>query len=90
MYTDQPSPSHHHPHLACPHCGHNSVVQHGNVYICLNCNFQRNVSEPGATLGLLPALGITVLVWFMVQLAYAPPQTSTPLSPPIDQGEQLL
>lgn len=42
---DVSHPLHPH-HLECPRCGHHSVVvQNGNHYICLRCNWQRNVSE---------------------------------------------
>lgn len=41
-----PHEGHHHPHLACPQCSINSVVQHGSTYICLSCGFHRDVLEP--------------------------------------------
>ncbi|MBW4654320.1 MAG: hypothetical protein KME20_14990 [Kaiparowitsia implicata GSE-PSE-MK54-09C] len=78
MYPDAPSQSHHHPQLACPHCGHNSIVQHGNVYTCLNCNFQRNVSEPTPLNGLMTAIGIVGVLWGLLQLMQPVPDYGNP------------
>ncbi|MGG6292789.1 hypothetical protein ACQ4M4_00075 [Leptolyngbya sp. AN02str] len=81
MYLDQQSPSQHHPQLACPKCGHNSVVQHGNVYVCLSCNFHRNVSEPETASGVFSVIGIAVLIWLIVQVSFYPPASQPSLSP---------
>lgn len=55
--------SKHHSQLTCPHCGYNTIVQHGNVYTCLNCNFRRNVSEPDESIGLAAILTLAAIVF---------------------------
>jgi len=65
---------HHHRHLACPECGINSVVQHGSVYVCLNCGFRRNVSEPDTSVGAIAILALIFAILMMVATAPAPVQ----------------
>jgi DNA-directed RNA polymerase subunit RPC12/RpoP len=33
--------------IECPHCRRHSVVKHGeSEYVCLNCDFRRDLSQP--------------------------------------------
>lgn len=35
------------PHIECPHCHRHSIVKHGeSEYVCLNCDFRRDLAEP--------------------------------------------
>ncbi|PZO39959.1 MAG: hypothetical protein DCF17_12550, partial [Shackletoniella antarctica] len=35
------------PQIECPHCRRHSVVRHGeSEYVCLNCDFRRDLSQP--------------------------------------------
>jgi uncharacterized Zn finger protein (UPF0148 family) len=46
VYQIEPPTTHcHHPGLPCPKCGHTTVVQHGNIYTCINCDYRRDISE---------------------------------------------
>jgi hypothetical protein len=55
----------HEPQIECPQCRRHSVVRHGeSEYVCLNCDFRRDLSHFGAL--LLGALA------FAVVLALAP------------------
>ncbi|MBE9157249.1 hypothetical protein IQ265_10500 [Nodosilinea sp. LEGE 06152] len=37
----------HDPHIECPQCRRHSIVRHGeSEYVCLNCDFRRDLSEP--------------------------------------------
>lgn len=67
IQLDEPTTSTHHDHLTCPNCGYTTVVQHGSVYTCLNCNFRRNVSEPDNSAVqaiLLTLLAVVIGIWF--------------------------
>jgi transposase-like protein len=36
----------HDPHIECPQCRRHSIVRHGDSeYVCLNCNFRRDLSQ---------------------------------------------
>ena len=35
----------HVPNLSCPQCQKEAVVQHGSLYVCLNCHYRKDVSE---------------------------------------------
>lgn len=75
----------HHTQLHCPHCGQATVVQHGNIYTCLNCNFRRNVSEPDESVGIMGILFLLAVI--LVILTGATPMeveaqpTGTPTNP---------
>lgn len=49
MFTQAPSQKNHHETpfpMECPKCHSHSVVQHGDsVYVCLSCDFRKDVSE---------------------------------------------
>jgi len=48
--------------LECPKCGKYTIVQHNNVYRCLNCRFRRDFSEFEPTsFGLAIAAGLILL-----------------------------
>jgi Zn ribbon nucleic-acid-binding protein len=34
--------------VECPKCGKHSIVNHGDKYHCLNCSFQRDLSDTNA------------------------------------------
>ena len=57
-----------HPHhLECPRCGHHQiVVQNDNRYICLNCNWQRNVSEEWPPLPWPLAIILPILLALLI------------------------
>ena len=43
--VDQYTDTHPH-HLECPRCGRHSVVLYNeSIYVCLNCNWERDVSR---------------------------------------------
>jgi len=91
---DSPHEGHHFPHLSCPECGINSVVQHGSIYFCLNCGFRRNVSESRVSTSN-EAIGIVALLTLLFAIAMivvtAPAPTSrnqlSPNSYPTDQQQ---
>ncbi|MGB3136601.1 MAG: hypothetical protein WBB18_07345 [Nodosilinea sp.] len=55
----------HGPQIECPHCRRHSIVRHGeSEYVCLNCDFRRDLSEP--YLGSLSNLLLGGLTFFLV------------------------
>ncbi|MBD1913339.1 hypothetical protein [Leptolyngbya sp. FACHB-16] len=90
-----PPEGQHHPHLACPKCSINSVVQHGGTYVCLNCGFRRNVFESskprrsdesaGATTVLIIVATLIVL-WVTVPSSPSPNGTSTLNTPTLNEA----
>lgn len=90
-----PHEGHHHPHLACPKCSINSVVQHGSTYICLSCGFQRNVLEPvksdksGESAGAMTFLVlVAAILALLITLPSSPSphDTTTRNAPSFNQG----
>lgn len=72
----------------CPKCSKTTLVQHTNdKYVCLNCNFKRDISHDWDfsnmrfpfILGLLGALVLTALT-------YSEPETLTPRLNPTDRS----
>ncbi|MFZ4641596.1 MAG: NADH pyrophosphatase zinc ribbon domain-containing protein [Nodosilinea sp.] len=55
--------------LECPRCGHRTVVTRAeHHYVCLNCNWERNVSRGG-----LPTLGnflLFIITLFLVVVIF--------------------
>jgi len=86
MKLETQTHSQHHAHLACPHCGQNTVVQHGSVYTCLNCNFRRNVSNESYGDGAIGVLVLLTLFAFIVALLLGnEPLTESPV-PEVQSG----
>lgn len=57
----------HDPHIECPHCHRHSIVKHGeSEYVCLNCDFRRDLSAPH--LGRFGNLLLGVLAFVLVLL----------------------
>lgn len=59
--------------IECPHCHKHTIVKHGeSEYVCLNCNFRRDLTYGtfGSTFGRFPslfflglaALGLVVMI----------------------------
>ncbi len=65
--TDPAHPLHPH-HISCPRCGHHNVVvaQDENRYHCLNCNWQRDISEGSGDFQLIPAIIATLLLLLLL------------------------
>ncbi len=60
----------HEPQIECPQCRRHSVVRHGeSEYVCLNCDFRRDLSQHYQ--GGFGALLLGALA-FVVVLALAP------------------
>ncbi len=37
----------HEPHIECPQCRRHSIVKYGeSEYVCLNCDYRRDLSRP--------------------------------------------
>ncbi|MEO1070583.1 MAG: hypothetical protein AAFW95_15990, partial [Cyanobacteria bacterium J06638_6] len=63
----------HEPQIECPQCRRHSVVRHGeSEYVCLNCDFRRDLSQPylggfgNVMLGVL-AFGLVLIVGQLLQ-----------------------
>ncbi|MGF1520091.1 MAG: hypothetical protein ACFCVB_20140 [Nodosilinea sp.] len=57
------------PQIECPHCRRHSVVRHGeSEYVCLNCDYRRDLSRPylsGFGNVLLGALTFLLVLYLM-------------------------
>lgn len=64
MLAQTPDSHHLHPHhIACPHCGHHTVVvQDENIYVCLRCGWRRNIASEALPLPLAIITTILLLV----------------------------
>jgi len=53
-------------YLECPRCGKHAIAQESSsVYVCLNCGFRRNTSEP--QLGESPVwLALILLILLLI------------------------
>ncbi|HEY9738834.1 MAG TPA: hypothetical protein V6D06_21215 [Trichocoleus sp.] len=66
--VNQLEPTHpQHPHhLECPRCRRHTVVVHGESrYVCLSCNWERNVEEWEPLPWLAPILFLLLLLLFI-------------------------
>jgi ribosomal protein S27AE len=53
-------------HLECPRCGHHSIVAHGEGrYVCLRCNWQRNVGTDSEGMPPLVIIAIFVIIFLL-------------------------
>lgn len=81
------SPHPHHPHhLECPRCGKHTVVVRGETrYVCLNCNWWRDLNQ--TQWDDFPILLATIITTLMILLALMPgqPQEATPVLPNEEQ-----
>ena len=75
-----------HAQLNCPHCGHNALVQRGDTYICLNCDFRRTLSEAKESNSILVVLTLFALVLAIAMAGYErdPSRQLSPNSLPTD------
>jgi hypothetical protein len=51
--------------IECPHCRRHSIVKHGeSEYVCLNCNFRKDLTHGslGEAFGRFPGLFFLALV----------------------------
>ncbi|WP_035992664.1 hypothetical protein [Leptolyngbya sp. KIOST-1] len=61
-YSDSSHPHHPH-HLECPHCGRHTIVTKAeSYYVCLNCGWERDLSNE------FPR-GLEAIASFLVTLA---------------------
>jgi transposase-like protein len=85
MKLETQNHSQHHVHLACPRCGQNAVVQHGSVYVCLSCNFRRNVSNNDGD-GAIGSMVVLTILAFIVALLMGNGTMSEAPTPDIQTG----
>lgn len=81
------------PGLECPQCGKHSLVQRTNdVYLCLSCNFKKDLAAPPpkkSNSSILPFIGLFVLLLLALRsVPKATPPTPQPTSS-IEQNEGL-
>ncbi len=61
----------HEPHIECPRCRRHSIVKYGeSEYVCLNCDFRRDLAQPylggmgNALLGILTFVAVLAVGGF--------------------------
>jgi len=56
------------PHLHCPQCGSETVVNHGSKFTCLTCKFSRDVAEkePESEGLPLPIIAIPIVFFLLI------------------------
>jgi|GEM_PF-2073306 len=86
-YTpDSPHPQHPH-HLECPRCGKHTVVTQGETrYVCLSCNWRRDLNY--FQWDDFPILLATLLVTVFVLLALLPRQPQPEVLPSLPDEER--
>ncbi|MBE9100663.1 hypothetical protein [Vacuolonema iberomarrocanum] len=83
---DSPHPQHPH-HLECPRCGMHTVVMHGeNKYVCLNCNWQRDLNR--IQLDDFPIVLAAIVTTLILLLSMFPRQPEPNLSPILPEDER--
>ncbi|MEO1147585.1 MAG: hypothetical protein AAFY26_18540 [Cyanobacteria bacterium J06638_22] len=90
-YTpDSPHPNHPH-HLECPRCGTHTVVMYGETkYVCLNCNWQRDLNHiQWNDFPIVLAAIVTTLILLLFMLPGQPEPEYAPLLPDEEQPNSL-
>jgi hypothetical protein len=77
------------PGLECPQCGKHSLVQRTNdVYLCLNCNFKKDLAAPPpkkSNFRIVPFIGLSVLLLLALRSV---PKATTPAPQPASSIER--
>lgn len=78
------------PGLECPQCGKHSLVQRTNdVYLCLSCNFKKDLAAPPpkkSSFNIVPFIGLCVLLLLALRSV---PKATPPAPQPTSSSNKM-